>query len=317
MLISLSGCAKNQNSVSPVDSTKIPVTMPLPKLSGKLLFHRYDQYGDAANIYLYNFDSDELSCLSTNWNIFNPINALFNAQGTQIVFMGESIQSGKWDIYLWTLGSSNPPINLTALDGSRDEDAHFSPDGTHICFKQTTANGVGNIKIMDLQGVITQVVTTNTIESSMPCFTQDATALIYARGNGSTSDIYMVNVNGSNNHSLANTVDVQEYYPIVSGASTFFYTRWYSSGNPHDQIYLGNFTNHTNTILPFNTSTADYSDPFPCTPDLVVMSCDRKNGAGAYDLCIASLSTGQIWSLSEYNAQINGAINELGACYSK
>lgn len=293
------------------------VTVAKPALTGKLVFHRYDTYGDVSKMYLYDFSTNQLTWISQNWNIYDPMNAHFNADGTKIVFMGEAVKDGKWDIYIWTVGSSSAPVNLTAGDGCRDEDPKFSPNGYRVCFKQTPSGGVGNLKIMEISSqTITNNVTSNTVESGMPYYTDDATALVYARGAGSGSDIYMVNLDGTNNQSLAATTNVQEYYPIVLGPTTFLYTRWYSASNAHDQVYLGYFGNSTRTRLPFNTSTADYSDAFPCASDKVVLSCDKSGGSGAYDLYIGDMTTGNIWSLSQYNAGINSSLNELGACYT-
>jgi Tol biopolymer transport system component len=316
--LGLTSCQKAAIEVKKTDSSisQIVTLASRPTLTGKLVYHSYDNYGDAAKMYLYNFNTNKLTWVSQHWNIFDPINAQFNFDGSQIVFMGEATQNGKWDIYLWTVGSANPPTNLTASDGCRDEDPHFSPNGYRICFKQTAASGVGNLKIMDLGGTITNNVTQNTVESGMPYYSDDATALLYARGAGSTSDIYMVNIDGSNNHALANNSNVQEYYPIVLGPSTFLYARWFSSSNQNDQVYMGYFGNNTRTRLPFNTNDADYSDPYPCASDKVILSCDKAGGSGVYDLYIANMATGAMWSLSSYNSQINTSSNELGVSYT-
>jgi len=315
------GCGKStstlsgQHEVSTSERTAASTT--LPALTGKLVYHSYRSYGAVSKLYLYNFATNQLTWISQSWNIYDPMNAHFNNDGTKIVFMGEATKGGKWDIYLWTVGSTSAPVNLTAGDGCRDEDPKFSPNGTKICFKQTPAGGVGNLKIMDLNGVITNSVTNNTIESGMPYFTKDSAALLYARGAGSTSDIYMVNVDGTNDHALANVSGVQEYYPIVRDSATFLYTRWVSATNQSDQVYLGYFANNTRTSLPFNTTNADYSDAFPCDSSKVVLSCDKTGGSGAYDLYIADMTSGSMYSLSSYNTGINTSLNELGACYTK
>ena len=310
------GCTKSNSAATSPPQNTDTTTSSKPALKGKLVFHQYDSYGDAAKLYLYNFSLNTLTQLSANWNIYDPINAHFNNDGSKIVFMGEAVADGKWDIYIWTLGSTTSPINLTAADGCRDEDPKFSPDGLHICFKQTPTGSNGNLKIMDLNGNITDNVSANSVESGMPYFTTDENSLVYARGAGATSDIFMMHVDGTNNIPLANINNVQEYYPITINDSAFLYTRWYSSSNHYDQVYLGYFTNSTRTRLPFNNNDADYSDAFPCNEESIVLSCDKTGGKGNYDLYIANKSTGKMWSLDLYNAQINSSLNELGACYS-
>lgn len=314
LALAFADCSKKSTNV-PVQQDSVFKTRPL--LTGKLIYHSYDSYGARSKIYLYDFAADQLTCISQNWNIFDPMNAHFNNNGSKIVFMGEAVQNGKWDIYIWDTGSPDSPVNLTAGDGCRDEDPKFSPDGYSICFKQTPTGGNGNLKIMDLNGTITNNVTNNHIESGMPYYAADTTALLYARGAGSASDIYAVNIDGANDHALANVPGIQEYYPIVLGPSTFLYTRWYSKSNQVDQVYLGYFGNNTRNRLPFNTIDADYSDAFPCDSNKVVLSCDKAGGAGAYDLYIADMKTGSMHSLSLYNPNINTSLNELGACYTR
>ena len=299
----------------PADSVPPDHSAP-PAITGKLVYHRYSEYGEPASMYIYDFQMKKLTTISEHWNLFDPINAHFNPGGTKIVFMAESKRDGKWDIYLWTVGTADQPVNLSAGDGCRDEDPKFSPDGNYICFKQTPAGGNGNIMIMDLNGRITSQVTKNTVESGMPYYSADAGSILYARGAGNTSDIYRVNVNDLIQQPLANESGVQEYYPIGRDTSSFLFSRWYSSSNLNDQVYMGFYSGAPPARLKFNAPDANYSDAFPCGEDDVILSSTRKDSKGGYDLYIADLLTGDIWSLSAYNSSINGSDDELGACYS-
>ncbi len=310
-------CSKTNNENVPDPPNNDSTIDKLPILTGKLVYHQYDEYGDASKMFLYNFATNSLSEISKSWNIYNPINAHFNNDGSAIVFMGEATANSKWDIYLWKLNSSDLPKNLTMNDGCRDEDPKFSPDGLHICFKQTPNGKTGNIKIMDLDGNITNNVTSNTIESGMPYYTSDGKALIYARGAGNSSDIYMINIDGTNNHPMYNMKNVDEYYPVVINDSSFLYTRWYNSNNNYDQVYIGKINSIITSRLAFNTINADYSDAYPYNDSLVILSCDKNGGKGGYDLYIANINSGKMWPLSSYNTGINSTLNELGACYSK
>lgn len=312
-------CSKNDkataenNNTPPVTHTDTAVPAAArPTLSGKLVYHSYDCYGCAGTkMYLYNFSTNQLTWLNQNWNIDYAMNAHFNPDASKIVFMGQPAGSGDWDIYLWDVGSSTAPVNLTAGNGLRDEDPKFSPNGYRITFKQDN-----NLRIMELNGNITNNVTnTPSIEEGMPYYTDDATGLIFAQGSGSGSDIYKINITGTGKTALANTGGIQEYYPITRDNNTFLYSRWYSASNHHDQVYMGYFGNSTRTRLPFNNSNADYSDAYPCGTDYVIISSTRSGSVGAYDLYIANITTGDIWSLNAYNANINSAVNELGACY--
>ncbi len=317
LLSILIACSKESSTnVNPLIPPVTDTNQQLPVISGKVVFHSYDRYGGASQMYIYDFAAKQLSFISKNWNIYDPMNAHFSPDGTTIAFMGEGTENGKWDIYICGVGSGLQPTNLTSGDNCRDEDPKFSFDGKTICFKQTSNGGVGNLKIMDLNGKVTHNVTNNTIESGMPYFTKDGTALIYARGSGSTSDIYMVNIDGTNNRALENINNLQEYYPITFDSLSFLYTRSSLISIPYDQVYKGNFSTGVAISLPFNKSDADYSDAFPCGPKYVILSSDRAGGVGAYDLYIADINSGKIWSLNNYYSGINSNKNELGACYS-
>jgi len=314
----LIACSKNSSgNFDPPKPSDTTINQQIPLLTGKVIYHSYDSYGSASQMYIYDFAAKQLLFISKNWNIYDPMNAHFSPDGTTIVFMGQTIKGGKWDIYLWGISSSLQPTDLTSNDNCRDEDPKFSTDGKSICFKQTANGGVGNIKVMDLNGHITNIVTDNTIESGMPYFLKNDTALIYARGSGNTSDIYIVNLDGTNNRPLENTNKLQEYYPITFDSSSFLYTRSSLTSTPYDQVYKGNFSTGVAVSLPFNNSNADYSDAFPCGSNYVILSSDRTGTVGAYDLYIADINSGKIWSLNNYYSAINSRQNELGACYSE
>lgn len=312
-------CGKQKHKEVPiVDSTSInpPVKAEPPSLTGKLLYHTYENYGDESKMYIYDFSKKQLNCISCSWNLHDPMNGHFNPDGNLVVFMAQSVPDGKWDIYLYNVDSAIVPINLTASDGSRDEDPKFSPDGKNICFKKTTSNTTGNLEIMTLNGTVINHVTKNTIESGMPYYLSNGSGFIYARGAGTTSDIYLVNKDGSNNHAIEKEKDLQEYYPIVIDSASYLFSRWYSASNRNDQIFIGYFSGAPVVPLLFNTINANYSDAFPCGKDYVFVSSTRHGSTGAYDLYIGNIKTGGISSLSSYDTNINTTANELGACYS-
>lgn len=291
----------------------LPALAAAPVVTGKLAFHRYECYGCAdTRLYVYNFTSNTLTWVSQYWNLDYAMNGHFNEDASKMVFMAQPAGSGDWDIFIWDVGSSSAPVNLTAGNGKRDEDPKFSPNGYRIAFKQDN-----DLKIMELNGTITNTVTaTSSIEEGMPYYSDDATALIFAQGSGSGSNIYKINVNGTGKVALANAPGVQEYYPIVWGPDKYLYSRWFSASDGHDQVYLGNFNGTAPVRLPFNTSAADYSDAFQCGPNHVILSSTKSGGSGLYDLYIANITTGAIYSLSTYNVGINSPLNELGACYN-
>jgi Tol biopolymer transport system component len=316
----LNGCGKQKAHIEPTpgDSTDIippPGNNSLPSLKGKLLYHSYINYGDESKMYIYDFTLKQLTCISDGWNLHDPMNGDFSSDGRYIVFMAQAAAKQKWDIFLYEIGSNIKPINLTAGNANRNEDPKFSQDGKSICFKSTPPQSAANLFIMDLHGNISQQVTHNDSESGMPYFVPGGKMMLYARGAGASSDIYRVNIDGTNNIPIQKEVNLQEYYPIAVDSASYLFTRWYSISNKNDQVYAGYLSGRSSVRLLFNSPDANYSDPFPFDKEYVFLSSTKNGSAGGYDLYIANTSSGQIWSLASFNKQINTAENELGACY--
>lgn len=313
-VIGLSSCSKTSRGTNPgfTDST---IAGSKPVLRGKLVYHHYDVYGSSSSLFLFDFSTGILKEISAGWNLFDPMNAHLNPDASRIIFMAEAVKDGKWDIYLYTLGSDMGPVNLTANDGCRDEDPKFAPDGLSICFKRTEQAAQGNIFIMKLQDHSVKQITYNSVESGMPYFSANGSHILYAQGSGDGSDIYSIGVDGTGNTLAQGLRGLQEYYPIGADTDSYFFSRWSATANPYDQIYRGYYSGATATKLSFNKADADYSDAFPCDSTHILISCDKNGGAGGYDLYVADLDTGETWSLNTYNSQINTLFQELGACY--
>lgn len=309
------GCSKAGNNISPIIPPTTDTTNNKPTLSGKLIFHSYSFYGSGdSKLYEYDLTTNKLTLLSAAWDITDPMNAHFSPDGTKIVFMGLQKGTTNWDVFLWTIGSVSQPADLTSALGStsRDEDPKFSNSGNRIVFKHN-----GHLAEMDLTGTITRNITYGTGEESMPYYNYNDSLVLYAEGGGSASDIFIVKTDGTSSHTVAALAGVQEYYPIAHDSVSFFYTRWNAANNQNDQLYLGYYnTAQTPIRLPFNTADANYSDAYPYGNNYVFLSSTKAGSKGGYDLYIADIETGKIWSLSLYNANINSAKEELGAAYS-
>lgn len=310
MMCSYSCSKGTANIPGPVDTTK----NDQPALKGRLIFHTYSCYDcNDSKIYSYDFATGKLLLLSDGWNMVNAMNAHFSADGTKLVFMGEPAGTTNWDVFVWTVGSSIPPKNLTASFGAtRDEDPKFSNKGAKIVFKQ---NGV--IKEMDTLGNIIHSFTVPQSEASMPFYAKGDTVILYSgsEATASTADIDKLSVASSFTEPISAIKNLEEYYPIAFDDSSFLFTRWFSQVNQNDQVYRG-FLNGGNTErLSFNEENENYSDAYPVNDSLVILSSTRPGGRGGYDLYIANIKTGKRWSLSLYHPAINSARNELGACY--
>jgi Tol biopolymer transport system component len=312
MITGMGTCSKKGLSSPPVIDTTVKIK---PALSGRLIFHSYTCYScNDSKLFLYDFASNTLSEISTNWNIVNPMNGHFAPDGHKIVFMGMAGNTANWDIFLWKIGSTSPPVNLTSAYGNtRDEDPKFSHDGARIIFKQ---NGV--LKEIDTTGNITRSFFVPQTEASMPYYGPGDSAILYSgsESSGATADIFIYIISSGVVTPLSNLPSVEEYYPITIDDTSFLFTRWVSSTNQNDQVYKGYFSGRQSQRLIFSEQDQNYSDAYPVNAQYIIFSSTRPGGKGEYDLYVADINSGYKWSLSLYNEAINSSKNELGACYS-
>ena len=281
--------------------------------SGLVVFHRYSSY-DAWDSVLLMVDLVDHSVteISQNWDIDHAMNAHFSPDGSHLVFMGDQRGGDRdWDVFLWTIGSSEPPQNLTEGWGTRDEDPKFTPDGTIVC-----KSNYDLIELDTTGGLVGTLTSDGTaIEQSMPFPTYDGTQIIYAQGAGESSDLRLIGRDGTGDTVVQGEGDIQEYYPIVRDSQTYLFTRWVSDSNIHDQIYMGFWDGRPARVLPLSDESSNDSDAFPYGEDNVFFSSTRSGGAGGYDLYLAGIDSEEVVSLSEWNAEINTPLDELGAAF--
>jgi Tol biopolymer transport system component len=287
-----------------------------PELTGQLLFHRYSSY-DAwdSRLYLYDYKTGALACLSADWPIDHAMNAHFSPDGKSIVFMGvpKGQDDGRsWDIFLCALARLGNPINLTVGNGLRDEDPSFSPDGKTIVFKQD-----GSVKLMNIatRRVRPFPNLAPGIEWSMPVFTTNSRTVVVMAGARATGDLYAVNLDGTKLTPIANTRGVQEYFPVPWDANRLLYVRWLSTENRNDQIYCYRWREKKAERLSLCEDNSNVSDPCPADDRWVFFSSTRSGGKGRYDLYIGDSVTGRAFRLAAEG--INTPAEELGACYRR
>jgi Tol biopolymer transport system component len=287
-----------------------------PEFTGQLLFHRYSSY-DAwdSKLYLYDYKTGTLTCLSAAWAIDHAMNAHFSSDGRSIVFMGvpRGRHDGRsWDIFLCALARSADPVDLTARNGLRDEDPSFSPDGKTIVFKQD-----GRVKFVD---VATRKVRplrelAPGVEWSMPVFTTNGRAVVAMTGARASGDLYAVNLDGTKLMPIATTRGVQEYFPVAWDANRLLYVRWLSADNRNDQIYCYRWRDKKAERLPLWEDNSNASDPCPADDRWVFFSSTRSGGKGGYDLYAGDSVSGRAFPLAAEG--INTPAEELGACYRR
>ena len=80
-------------------------------------------------------------------------------------------------------------------------------------------------------------------------------------------------------------------------------------------MFLKYANSNTPVYLPFNKTNANFSDATPVGADYAIVSSTVSGGKGGYDLYIADINTGDIWSLDVYNNTLNSSHEDLGAHY--
>jgi len=305
LLLTTYSCKKKDKTYSSNEEERPEIT-EVPKLKGNLVYHNYTNYeANDSEMYLYDFETNNLERINTNWNIINAMNAHFSPDGKQITFMGKDNSTNSWDIYLYTIGSSEHPINLTPLGNTRDEDPKFSPDGKYIAFKHDWRVAQINIETKEIT-IITDY------DYSMPYYNFDGTKLVCSKDDGPTSAIYTVDIASKEITKLYDAPSVQDYYPINADNTSFFYSVGYHPDNTIDQVYRGYWDGSKSKRLPFNDIDGDYSDAYPVDKEWVILCSTRPGGEGNYDLYIANSVSGEIFPMTDYNKNINTPKNELG-----
>lgn len=301
------------------DNTETPAPptpgSTLPELSGMVTYHSYTSYDtEDSKMYIYDFKNKELITISKDsWGIRNPMNGSFSPDGKLIAFMGKGT-TGTWDIFLYDITKGERPVNLTPDGIGRDEDPKFSYDGKSIIFKRDEqlaeiTVATGNMKIL----------TPGVHNYSMPFYSTDNNDILYSGSTDGTnrgSYIGIYSKATEKSRILYNRLNVTEYYPITRDSKSFYYSASYSETSNYDQLYLGYFSGIPAKKLPFNTPDADYSDAVTVGGNWMMLCSTRGGGKGQYDLYIANIEDGAIFSLDDYDNHINSPKNELGACYN-
>lgn len=291
-----------------------------PFLSGRLVYHSYFDYGDgSSSLYLHDFAAQTTMKLdNASWNLSDPMNAQFSADGQTLLFM--AIQDGIWNVFVWTIGSSTPPLNLTASLGGRNEDPKFTFDGKRIAFKHDGDVGFLTLAFngTEIIGVTSfQPVTSNgwITEESMPVASPSGKYLLYTIG-AATSRIYRMNMQTGQSQPLTSTpAGAHDYFPVVRDMSTTFFTRGMPvTGNDQIMMLVPNLTGSTAKALALNDCNSNNSDAAPVDEDHLIFSSNRYDPP--YGLLIGDIGSGKVWRLSPALINLNDGTQKLGANYS-
>lgn len=300
---------------SPSDTTSaFPST-----LTGKVLWHSYTAYADGSSqIFIRNIAAGSTTAMSKT-GVTDPMNGVFNADGTWIVFMG--IANTAWNIFAQPADNSHAPYNLTNSTGTtRNEDPKFSSDGTKIIWKQKqgTAYRIMSAPIT-LTGTpslgTTTTIKSDTIENSMPYVDSGLTKVYYAAGAGGSFTLKSQAMSGGVVTGTASTVSSNvSYYPVVrwSDDTVFFADHNLTGADAgNDQIAYKTGGTGTTTYPTINDCHSNNSDPWPVTSSTYVFFSSTT--PGGYQLYVGDASSGTRWNLSSWYTDTAKA--HLGATY--
>jgi hypothetical protein len=292
------------------------------ELTGRLLWHSYDQYGfSGVKSWMANFSSGTVTEITPS-RIDGAMNYHFSPDGNLVVVMGnDHDETGRtgltaWDI--WVAGvTDNGLTNITRLthgqsDNSRNEDPKFSSDGSRIIFKrnlntivtvdmtQISVNGVD-------QTPIQTTLLTKTTEVSMPYLIPgSSTDFLYA--DEATKAIFLSSASGQ---SELYAPPGHSYYPIALDANRFYF----ASGQTHDSILRGDLTGGAAVNAAFGTPADEYADPAPIAADWLALTSTAAGGSGLYDVWIGNFTTGEKYNLNLWIDGANHANSDLGPAF--
>ena len=230
----------------------------LPK--GWLLWHSYKNYADLdSKLFLRTPDG---TVESISGDFIHAMNGCFGRSPEQFAFMAIDKDADEWDVYLSDHGEIT---NITGNSGFRNEDPKFSPDGKTIVFKRghrdINANDfVYDLALLDVKTMTVTMLTDDTSEEAMPCFSEDGKYIYFARYTNGIGSICRLDLSTKTSETVLGENGVNAYYPIVGGDKLYF-TKWCSADNHCDTIICCDGGKITS--MPFDSKMFDCSDACP------------------------------------------------------
>ena len=271
----------------------------LPK--GWLLWHSYQNYADLdSKLFLRTPDG---AVKTVSGDFIHAMNGCFGRSPEQFTFMAIDREADEWDIYLSDHGEIT---NITRNSGFRNEDPKFSPDGKTIVFKRghwdkNASDLVYDLALLDVETKTVTMLTDDTSEEAMPCFSEDGQYIYFARYTNGTGSICRLDLSTKTSETVFGENGVNAYYPIASGDKLYF-TKWYSADDHCDTIMC--YDGGKITSMPFDSEKFDCSDACPVGGKKMIFSSTMNGG---YDLYYYDGS--RVSPLTELNSDKN----ELGA----
>ncbi len=283
-----------------------------PRLSGTLFFHRYSDYASwDGELLALDLESGELREVSKSWKtILSPINAHISSDGQYMTFMGSQLGlvENDWDVFLshWNGSAWEEPVNLTGLNGKRDEDPKFSPDGRTIIYKED-----GILATVLREGGAKTYLTKGRPQSSMPYYALNGRDILFERSGK------IMLLKGGQTIEMEQGPGAASYYPIGVDDKRYLFTR--IQENRHDSIRWGYYDGSPSEPLFFNSRKFDSSDSYPYRDGkrfIFLVSGDYTIFKGGYNLMVADLNRKINYDIDALYGDINTGLEELGPAWT-
>lgn len=185
----------------------------------------------------------------------------WSPDGTKIAFT--SRRDGNNEVYLMNADGTNP---LRLTHDPRDDFApSFSPDGKKIAFVSDRNNsagvndiyrGLNNIYVMNVDGTNVTPLTSGEIDYT-PVWSPDGTRIVFRSSDGSQSDIFVINADGSGRSNLTHTTS-DEWSPSWSPDGTLIAFQTNRDGNWEIYVMQANGSSPVN----LTNNAADDQRPY-------------------------------------------------------
>lgn len=275
------------------------VDAELPK--GWLLWHSYSNYADLdSELYLREPDG---SVRTVSGDFIHAMNGSFGRSPEQFTFMAIDKAADEWDIYVSDHGVIT---DLTYRSGFRSEDPKFSPDGKTIVFKRghwdsSAGDLVYDLALLDVKTKAVTMLTNDSAEEAMPCFSADGKAVYYARYTDGIGSVCRLDLSTKTSVTIFGEKGVNAYYPVVCRDKLYF-TKWFSADDRCDSIMCCDGEGIRS--MPFDSDKYDCSDACPIGGGKMVFSSTMDGGYDLYYYDGAGVSPLR---------ELNSDKNELGA----
>jgi WD40 repeat protein len=233
----------------------------------KIVFQSNRRTGGIAefDIFIMNIDgSDPVELTHGGYNAQPSL----SPDGTRITFTSE--RDGANDIFVMDSDGSNA-VNLTQAFGGSNTDPSFSPDGNRIVFRRDDDLG-GNYDLYVLNadgtGTPQRLTFTTDVLEEQPAFSPDGSRIVYNTEQDATSEIWVMDSNGSTPAVRLTSNSSLERHPSFSpDGSRIAFT---SGRDGNNEIYVMNADGSNQTRLT-NATGSDFgavwgTADLPCPP---------------------------------------------------